>query len=100
MDKGTTTSLFRESRSKLSILLDRNLNAEEEEIMKPGYVVVVAAVIALILSIVAASYGSFAAYMVMIPSWFIVILIYVWAMEKMGRAKFMEGEVEERRGKA
>jgi len=64
--------------------------------MKPGYVVVVAAVIALILSIVAASYGSFAAYMVMIPSWFIVILIFVWAMEKMGRSKFVEEKIEER----
>jgi uncharacterized membrane protein len=67
--------------------------------MKPGHVVVVAAVIALILSIVSATYGSFAAYLVMIPSWFVVILIYVWAMEKMGRAKFMEEKVEERREK-
>jgi len=64
--------------------------------MKPGYVVVVAAVIALILSIVAALYGSFAAYMVMIPSWFIVILIFVWAMEKMGRSKYVEEKIEER----
>ena len=64
--------------------------------MKPGYVVVVAAVIALILSIVAACYGSFAAYMVMIPSWFIVILIFVWAMEKMGRSKFAKEKIEER----
>jgi len=63
--------------------------------MKPGYVVVVAAVIALILSIVAACYGSFAAYMVMIPSWFIVILIFVWAMEKMGRSKFAKEKIEE-----
>jgi hypothetical protein len=67
--------------------------------MKPGYVVVVAAVIALILSIVAAFYGSFAAYLVMIPSWFVVILIYVWAMEKMGRAGFIEEKFEERREK-
>jgi len=59
--------------------------------MKPGYVVVVAAVIALILSIVAASYGSFAAYCVMIPSWFIVILIFVWAMER-----YIEEKIEER----
>lgn len=79
-----------------SILLDRNLNAEEEEIMKPGYVVVVAALIALILSITAASYGSFAAYMVMIPSWFVVILIFVWAMEKMGRSKYAEEKIGER----
>jgi len=50
----------------------------------------------LILSIVAASYGSFAAYMVMIPSWFIVILIFVWAMEKMGRSKYIEEKIEER----
>jgi protein-S-isoprenylcysteine O-methyltransferase Ste14 len=64
--------------------------------MKPGYVVVVAAVIALILSVVAASYGSFAAYMVMIPSWFIVILIFVWAMEKLGRSKFAKEKIEER----
>jgi protein-S-isoprenylcysteine O-methyltransferase Ste14 len=67
--------------------------------MKPGYVVVVAAVIALILSIVGASYGSFAAYMVMIPSWFVVILIFVWAMEKMGRSKYIEEKIEERGGK-
>jgi hypothetical protein len=53
-------------------------------------------VIAVILSIVAASYGSFAAYMVMIPSWFIVILIFVWAMEKMGRSKFAEEKIGER----
>lgn len=64
--------------------------------MKPGYVVLVAAVIALILSIVGASYGSFAAYLVMIPSWFIVILIFVWAMEKMGRSKYIEEKIEER----
>ena len=64
--------------------------------MKPAYVVVVAAVIALILSIIGASYGSFAAYLVMIPSWFIVILIFVWAMEKMGRSKYAEDKVEER----
>lgn len=64
--------------------------------MKPGYVVVVAAVIALILSIVGACYGSFAAYMVMIPSWFVVILIFVWAMEKMGRSKYIEEKIEER----
>ncbi len=62
--------------------------------MKPGYVVVVAAIIALILSIVGASYGSFAAYMVMIPSWFIVILIFVWAMEKMGRSNYVAGKIE------
>jgi len=68
--------------------------------MKPGYYVVVAAIIALFLSILAASYGSFAAYMVMIPSWFIVILIYVWAMEKMGRSKFIDEKTEERREKA
>ena len=68
--------------------------------MKLGYYVVVAAIIALILSIIAASYGSFAAYMVMIPSWFIVILIYVWAMEKMGKSKFVEEKMEERREKA
>ncbi len=63
--------------------------------MKPGYVVVVAAVIALILSIIAASYGSFAAYLVMIPSWFIVILIFVRAMEKMGRSTYIEEKIEE-----
>ena len=68
--------------------------------MKPGYYVVVAAILALIASIVAAFQGSFAAYLVMIPSWFIVILIYVWAMEKMGRSKFVEEKVEERREKA
>ncbi len=67
--------------------------------MKPGYYVVIAAVVALILSIVAASYGSFAAYMVMIPSWFLVILIYVWAMEKMGRSRFIEEQLGERREK-
>jgi len=67
--------------------------------MKPGYYVLVAGVVALILSIVAASYGSFAAYMVMIPSWFVVILIYVWAMEKMGRSKFIEEELKEGREK-
>ena len=67
--------------------------------MKPGYVVVVAAVIALILSIVGASYGSFAAYMVMIPSWFVVILIFVWAMEKMGRSKYIEEKIQEGGGK-
>jgi protein-S-isoprenylcysteine O-methyltransferase Ste14 len=68
--------------------------------MKPGAYVVVAAILALIASIIAASYGSFAAYLVMIPAWFVVILIYVWAMEKMGRSKFIEEKMEERRGKA
>jgi uncharacterized membrane protein len=34
--------------------------------------------------------------MVMIPSWFVVILIYVWAMEKMGKSRFIEEKIEER----
>jgi uncharacterized membrane protein len=68
--------------------------------MKAGYYVVIAAILALIASIIAAFQGSFAAYLVMMPCWFIVILIYVWAMEKMGRSKFVEEKREERREKA
>ena len=58
--------------------------------MKPGYIVLILAILASIATVISAFYGSFAVYVVMICAWFIVILVYVWAMEKMGKSKFLE----------